>query len=427
MPVMLDILHDYYDYVLVDKTWNEINNKNYYHPFLFWNKKFTDMGLLPQYKYKKTKNIFGNYMFVYKKKELKIIRDLPFTRIITDDFPAEKYSSRKYATRHYSHWGQRKLLLSEIEFLNVFYKKYDKKFKNIIVIYVGSAPGTHIIYLIKLFPDVKFILYDPRDFNKNLHTHKNITIHQQYFTNECAEKQLNNIKKKSTALLFISDIRGDNANLTQKEIEINVKNDHKLQYEWVKILNPELSMLKFRLPWDTEKTTYLKGDIYLQAYAPLSSTETRLLVEKNAPDMEYDNKKYEEQLFYFNKYYREAEFSNILSDTNIKHKKGLTDKYDNVAEINILHDYLKFNSQSTDDIKESIINMSDEISKTMSDNRGLYTIQPLNNEKNLLMKKIISKGLVPKVKINTYNYNLYVMPIMPKLEKLGLLKSYKEL
>ena len=52
--------------------------------------------------------------------------------------------------------GQRKLLVSEIFFFT--------KFSHGHCVYVGAADGKHINFLVKLFPDITFDLYDPRDF-----------------------------------------------------------------------------------------------------------------------------------------------------------------------------------------------------------------------------------------------------------------------
>ena len=57
------------------------------------------------------------------------------------------------------HLGQRKLLLTEVNFLT----GHGDFSKNII--YIGAAPGHHIEFLSTLFPNHTFYLYDPRDFS----------------------------------------------------------------------------------------------------------------------------------------------------------------------------------------------------------------------------------------------------------------------
>lgn len=211
----------------------------------------------------------------------------PITRTLDETMPrlpyekgrAEKLSETVMA------WGQKKLLLSEIEFLTLFGNLSDT------VVYAGSAPGTHISIISELFPKHKLILYDPRDFAKSLKLHPQIKTHKEYFTDKTAKMFENQ------NILFISDIRRGSSN--DDDFEKTVAEDMEMQRNWVKIIKPELSMLKFRLPYKDGNTEYFDGDIYLQAYAPLTSTETRLITNGSAV-VKYDNKKYEEQLSYFN-------------------------------------------------------------------------------------------------------------------------------
>jgi hypothetical protein len=79
------------------------------------------------------------------------------------------------------HWGQRKLLMCEIEFLCKHAKSGDT------VVYAGAAPGRHILTLAELlFPELDFQLYDPAPFN--IRPSRNVGIHQECFTRECAQK-----------------------------------------------------------------------------------------------------------------------------------------------------------------------------------------------------------------------------------------------
>ena len=57
--------------------------------------------------------------------------------------------------------------------------------------------------------------------------------------------------------------------------------------------------------------TYLNGDIIIQPYAPQTSTETRLIVKKNAKNKIYHVKEYEGKLSLFNYVYRASYYSNI--------------------------------------------------------------------------------------------------------------------
>ena len=202
------------------------------------------------------------------------------------------------------------------------------------ILYVGSACGAHIILLHKMFPNLKFILVDPRPFNTKLIKLSRVKYINKYFNNEMAKK----FKKINKNLIFISDIRTISN-------EQNVPIDMEYQQNWVKIINPLYSLLKFRLPWSDKNIKYLDGTIYLQAWQSKNSTETRLLVKRNAKLRTYDTKLYENKLYYHNminrcKYYKYKE--NEINDWNKIHMDNC---YDCTIE-KLLHDrYLnsKFN------------------------------------------------------------------------------------
>jgi hypothetical protein len=71
-----------------------------------------------------------------------------------------------------THWGQRKLFLTELQFLTYcICEKYKNKTK-FIVIYTGAASGDHLPFLASLFSHVEFHLYDPKEFNSQLYRNK---------------------------------------------------------------------------------------------------------------------------------------------------------------------------------------------------------------------------------------------------------------
>ena len=77
-----------------------------------------------------------------------------------------------YSTNSNVHDGQRKLLVSEIEFLTEVHltrlHRYDApdgnppSLSHLLCVYPGSCPGKHIDRLLKMFPNVFFVLVDPR-------------------------------------------------------------------------------------------------------------------------------------------------------------------------------------------------------------------------------------------------------------------------
>lgn len=265
-----------------------------------------------------------------------------FVRILTDEFPEKKYVPKgKEEDRTSVHFGQRKLFLSEVEFLTNCCAEIsmEKIFKKIILIYAGAAPGLHLKLLSQMFPFIQFILIDPAKmcFESN----EKINIKQEYFTNELALNLMEEFNDE--IILFISDIRrfGPGAKLTDAEIENEIIEDMRNQMNWYYILKPFRSLLKFRLPYFENRPSakryfdYLEGDIYFQIWPPNSSSETRLYVKNNAKVKTYDCLKYENQLYYFNNVTR---VSCYLHDFNLD---GLDHCYDCRAEIYVFENYLK--------------------------------------------------------------------------------------
>ena len=79
-----------------------------------------------------------------------------------------KYTAKNKIVKPQNHFGQRKLLLSEIQFLN--------KVSNEYILYAGSAPGNKSYLLSLLYPEKKFILVDPNEYKiiVDKHIHREI-------------------------------------------------------------------------------------------------------------------------------------------------------------------------------------------------------------------------------------------------------------
>lgn len=82
-------------------------------------------------------------------------------------FPSLPYTSRRDQPKSAVHWGQRKLFLSEMQLLTLV---VPDPLEPHWIIYVGSAPGTHLLYLDRLFGHVhQWELVDPGKFDAALH------------------------------------------------------------------------------------------------------------------------------------------------------------------------------------------------------------------------------------------------------------------
>ena len=81
------------------------------------------------------------------------------------------------------HWGQRKLLIIELEFL---LRAKTMGISSPMVVYAGAAPGIHIPILLEIFPDFVFHLYDPAKFQ--IEPNDKIFLYRELFTPEIAAK-----------------------------------------------------------------------------------------------------------------------------------------------------------------------------------------------------------------------------------------------
>ena len=181
-----------------------------------------------------------------------------------NNFPCLAYLKRNVhervhmATDNLIQWGQRKLLIMEIEFLTRFAAPGDT------VLYVGASPGSHIPFLAStLFPELKFVLYDPAEFGFDVNDDSNVTLVNDFFRDE----DMQSFFPLRSSLLFISDVRRIQHN------ELLVAEDMLRQQRWHLSMRPKASLMKFRLPYGPGKvkgeevcmyTWRLRGkDIYL--------------------------------------------------------------------------------------------------------------------------------------------------------------------
>uniref|UniRef100_A0A6C0BBT6 Cap-specific mRNA (nucleoside-2'-O-)-methyltransferase n=1 Tax=viral metagenome TaxID=1070528 RepID=A0A6C0BBT6_9ZZZZ len=199
-----------------------------------------------------------------------------------------------------THRGQRKLFLSELEFLTLWCKNNKinaqrDSDKLPYVVYVGAAPNNKMFLLHKLFPHFTFILIDPAPFDINvngishrkqpfkeiIHLKTNNDNRIPYFGNsdynpnyiktitsnktakifiieDFMTTALGKILKQLGDILFISDIRTTINDRAPSNLDIVWNNAQ--QYNWIKSMNPLLWMVKFRTAFFDDNN--LKNDSY---------------------------------------------------------------------------------------------------------------------------------------------------------------------
>lgn len=255
------------------------------------------------------------------------------------------------------HIGQRKLLLSEIQLLTEYFEKQSTPS---VVLYVGAAPGTHLVLLSQMFPNVKFVLYDGARFDPILKRFPETFELHEGESGFVTTPLVRTLAKRfaSTHMLFVSDIRlGDD---DKHAFEQGVVRDMQLQQEWMEILKPKMSLLKFRMSYNMkhgDKLTYTKGNLLYGIWAKPTSGETRLLVRGKdvGKHVSYDFKDYEETMFFHNKFRRPYCFSLETSPPDIRRhvmspKNVYCPCYDCLAELNVLYRYTMFTRRTFDDV-----------------------------------------------------------------------------
>lgn len=292
-------------------------------------------------------------------------------RVLTEEAPGADYFRIPHNRRSVLHWGQRKLMLSEIEFLTKFYPKSEEDRRRVVV-YAGAAPGTHIPYLAELFPRLCFHLIDPAPFHENVRTSTNSKIKYEnaFFLDETAPKL--QAEYPNSDFLFISDIRtGDPKVAEAEEVEQAVVEDMKLQARCAEKLEAMASMHKFRLPWGDGISNYPRGDIYLPVWGPETTTESRLIVEGKPVLAEYDNRRYEKQMFFFNTTTRVQYYQNPL----VNRVPGMDHCFDCASECFLLMKFAKeIERLDTDAALKRAETISVELNRQCS-TRGGRTLQ----------------------------------------------------
>lgn len=327
--------------------------------------------------------------------------------ILKPSAPQTPYTSRKNKNKEAVHWGQLKLLLSEIAFLTYFWDK--TKNPNPVVVYAGAAPGHHIPTLINLFPDVRaWYLYDGRDIIVNQVPDKVVVNSNTLFTDDIA-KFFNSHDIFKNNVFFISDIRTASfKTMTDRENENAIIKDQEMQKKWVELMQPVAAMLKFRLPWpdrgQERYQNYFDGLVMKQVWEPPTSTETRLIVVKQ-PDGTYKNIDwdiitYQDQMFHHNAIVREQrEYKSEYYQGGDMLDGELIDDYDSMMTLQILGDYLK--RRNVEPTQNNIINLYAYILKTL--NNDLTSDRKPTNPTQLISLQALRKTGKDKLKYKDMN------------------------
>lgn len=257
-----------------------------------------------------------------------------------------------------------RLLLAEIKFITNYVEMSER---NIRIIYIGAAPGFHLIKLMKLFPFIFFDLYDDQELHPELQNYINensnqVNFYQELFLVNTVERYLNS----EDDIYLITDhreVKYMNDPLYSEDTETKMKwqiekeasymKDMELQKEICINLKPIYAYLRFRPPHyyasgpmklsEDEKPIfeYFSGVVWLMIFNDYKSTESRLAVN------DFDNTKYgwnyqtyQYRLNYFNNEIRESLLLNPLTNQTTPLPNQLGNKFEPIMMMQIIIDYM---------------------------------------------------------------------------------------
>lgn len=226
---------------------------------------------------------------------------------------------------------------------------------------------------------------------------------EQYFTDQIAHFVANASKRyPNIKTAFWSDIR-TNMDLDDEPGDMDIVLNSAWMYSWVRIMQPTVSMLKFRVPyfndidinmnfdrykesfessaalgydfrtptWKEGKFYFFKGVINLQAWMGSISTETRLIVTKdtvvNNDLVAYDLKEYENKFMFYERIERMALFH---ENPNADKEIGFDNCNDCAIENVVWMEYKEKNPQF--DIKRAIRLLDELLHVPIKMRRGIF-------------------------------------------------------
>ena len=233
------------------------------------------------------------------------------------------------------HIEKRRLLLCEVQALTSWYKDNPLQ-QHPIVLYTGSARGSELILLSQMFPSVFFVLYDGTEFDKKLRELPDaFELHKVKVTTDVISGLAQRFSKMTERLIFICDM----------DFGIDTEKDMNLQEEWMRLLNPAMSLLKFRLP-RKENMLYPKGVILYDVWSKDDSLDSRILIQNKhiLKKISYDSDAYEQSMFFHIKFARPFCYLKESRDMELQQyiyqdNNAYCPCYDCIAELKILQEY----------------------------------------------------------------------------------------
>ena len=296
-------------------------------------------------------------------------------------------------------WGQMKLLIGDIYFLTVECGlSQNDKFTYVIA---GSYSGEHYAILLSMYKKMILHLWDPKFKKINLDAYKEVAAENKFKiegrliingtkksfeTKGFFTETVANTYAEMDNIYFASDIRTSKSEKSYPTPE-EIAKDMEMQANWVKIIKPVKSWLKFVLPYveigvieeESHRTKYLKGKIIKQVFLSKTSTETRLIPDDDYKEKEYNDKAYESIMFFYNRNIRDAaaigtRYKNPFTNEYMSDAAEYPGTFDFMFYLWVLGEYIKINDSSLigNDLYEQVLILAQDI-KNIFSNYGIET------------------------------------------------------
>lgn len=260
-------------------------------------------------------------------------------------------------------WPLRKALLMDTEFLLKYTKGCDDK---VLVLYIHISDCDAYEWLKKRFGDsCEFVYVTGQNDNE-------ATEAKQM---RAARARCQAARARGQRVLLIDNApRARHDNESVSEIMYD-------QQKSMDFIAPDFAFLRFRLPFarhESETFMYPSGKVMLPLWGRHSSTETKIIVARGAPETQYNLQDFEDKMFHHNKITRKAIFHRDIYEAT-PHVADIIDCpsheycncYDCVREIRILVALTRRMGVADSDVSGEVLQLFHSINAALCKDHGI--------------------------------------------------------
>ncbi|CAL6001356.1 Conserved_hypothetical protein [Hexamita inflata] len=243
-----------------------------------------------------------------------------------DSAPQMQYKRRSGEIKTVAYDRFMSVLLQFIEFMSM------SPNSDIVMNRLSQFPNIYLI-LAELFPNVTFHVFEI--FQKPNVVHERVNFYNFSVTDD----KFSLVKPKKE-FLFVYEPSVPVKQLTVDEANQQFNKQLETQKMQFQQLNPILAMLQFELPWNDSTISFFQGEIMLPLMNSATYAGCKMITHRGAGFKDYDCKKLEEQMFYFNNNTRVCVYDYKLN-IDFDLFKNFDKCFDCASALSIMLKYLK--------------------------------------------------------------------------------------